>query len=101
LAAGASDEVLRAYGTFGDEIGLAFQVADDVLDATATSEALGKTAGRDAELAKSTYVRLLGVLEAREAASRHSILGLQALEEAQVPAGSLTALARYIVTRSS
>ena len=101
LAAGASDEVLQAYGAFGDEIGLAFQVADDVLDATATSEALGKTAGRDAELAKSTYVGLLGVAGAREAASQHAMQGLQALHEAGVPVGSLAALARYIVTRSS
>ena len=101
LAAGASDQVLQAYGVFGDEIGLAFQVADDVLDATATSEALGKTAGRDAELSKSTYVGLLGVAGAREAASRHATQGLQALYEAGVPVGSLAALARYIVTRSS
>ncbi|MES2306022.1 MAG: polyprenyl synthetase family protein [Gemmatimonadota bacterium] len=101
LAAGASDAVLTAFGSFGDEIGLAFQVADDVLDATATSEALGKTAGRDAELAKSTYVGLLGVEGARLAASDHESGGLRALETAGVPSTSLGALARYIVTRSS
>lgn len=101
LAAGASDSVLRAFGRFGDEVGLAFQVADDVLDATATSEALGKTAGRDAELAKSTYVGLLGVDGARQSASAHEAHGLLALSEAGVHIASLGALARYIVTRSS
>jgi len=101
LAAGAGEQVLQAFGAFGDEIGLAFQVADDVLDATGTSEALGKTAGRDAALAKSTYVGLLGVEGARQAASRHETLGLRALQGVGVPLGSLAALARYIVTRSS
>ncbi|MEO5798465.1 MAG: polyprenyl synthetase family protein [Gemmatimonadales bacterium] len=101
LAAGAGDAVLKAFGSFGDEIGLAFQVADDVLDATATSETLGKTAGRDAELAKSTYVGLLGVDAARLAASDHESEGLRALEAAGVPRESLGALARYIVTRTS
>lgn len=101
LAAGAPERVLQALGTFGDEIGLAFQVADDVLDATATSEALGKTAGRDAELAKSTYVGLLGVAGAREAAENHQRLAVDALREAGLPDGSLAALSRYIVTRTS
>src|SRR5256884_621165 len=49
---------LRAYG---EAIGLAFQIADDVLDATATSDQLGKTAGKDAAHAKATFVTLLGV----------------------------------------
>lgn len=101
LAAGADERTLQAFSRFGDELGLAFQVADDVLDATATSEALGKTAGRDAELAKSTYVGLLGVQGAREAALRHQAQGLAALEEAGVSHASLAALARYIVNRTS
>jgi geranylgeranyl pyrophosphate synthase len=101
IAAGASAEALAALRTYGEELGLAFQVADDVLDATATSEVLGKTAGKDAEVAKSTYVGLLGVEGAREAAARHEALGVAALEAAGVPSEALAALARYIVTRSS
>ncbi|MEP6590143.1 MAG: polyprenyl synthetase family protein [Gemmatimonadota bacterium] len=101
LAAGAGQHELEGYGRFGDEIGLAFQVADDVLDATGTSEVLGKTAGKDAQLAKSTYVGLLGVEGARRAAQRHQELGLQALADAQLPSASLATLARYIVTRTS
>ena len=61
LAAGAGARVLAALRAYGEDIGLAFQIADDVLDATGTSEELGKPAGRDAELSKSTYVSVLGV----------------------------------------
>ncbi|TFG45823.1 MAG: polyprenyl synthetase family protein, partial [Gemmatimonadales bacterium] len=81
------------------EIGLAFQVADDVLDATATSEVLGKTAGKDAAVAKSTYVQLLGVEGARAAAAQHAEAAVNSLERSGVPADTLAALARYIVSR--
>jgi geranylgeranyl pyrophosphate synthase len=61
VAAGGSDEAVDALTSVGSELGLAFQIADDVLDATQSSEALGKTAGADAALSKSTYVSHLGV----------------------------------------
>jgi geranylgeranyl pyrophosphate synthase len=101
IAAGATAEVVRALGGFGEEIGLAFQIADDVLDATATSDQLGKTAGRDLELAKSTYVGVLGVDGAREDARRHARQAVMALQSAGVPSASLAAMAGYIVSRSS
>lgn len=101
IAGGATAPQLDALRRFGEEIGLAFQVADDVLDATATSEILGKTAGRDAALAKSTYVGLLGVDGARAEAARHQALAIAALEEAGLPTESLGAIARYIVSRAS
>jgi geranylgeranyl pyrophosphate synthase len=101
IAARATPTQLAALRAYGEEIGLAFQVADDVLDATATSETLGKTAGRDAALEKSTYVGLLGVEGARAEAVRHERLAMRALEAAAVPTESLGALARYIVTRAS
>jgi farnesyl diphosphate synthase len=93
--------VVEALRGFGEEIGLAFQIADDVLDATATSDQLGKTAGRDLELAKSTYVSVLGVDGARREAQRHALQGIARLDGAGVPSGSLAALAGYIVTRSN
>ncbi len=101
IAAGATTEQLVALRRYGEAIGLAFQVADDVLDATATSEALGKTAGRDAALAKSTSVSLLGVAGARAEAARQGALAIAALEEIGLPTGSLGLLARYIVTRAA
>ncbi len=99
LAARAAPETLAAVREYGREVGLAFQVADDVLDATATSEELGKTAGKDAAVAKSTYVQLLGVEGARAAAVRHAESAVNSLARAGVPLGTLAALARYIVTR--
>ena len=67
---------------FGEAIGLAFQIADDVLDITGTTERLGKTAGRDLDLRKVTYPSLLGLEPAAERAERLVDEGLAALERA-------------------
>jgi farnesyl diphosphate synthase len=72
-----------------------------VLDATGTSEELGKTAGRDAQLAKSTYVSVMGVEAARAEAERLARSAVEHLDAAGVPSGALGALAGYIVTRNS
>lgn len=70
LLGGASEDDLGRLGQYGDAIGLAFQVVDDVLDATEGADKLGKTAGKDAAAGKATYVRLLGTGGARETAAR-------------------------------
>ena len=101
LAAGANAAQLEALAGFGGEIGLAFQIADDVLDATATSAQLGKTAGRDRALAKSTYVSVLGVEAARAEAERHAAAAVACLRSAPLEAETLAGLAGYIITRSS
>jgi geranylgeranyl pyrophosphate synthase len=101
MAAEADPEPLGALTAFGDEIGLAFQIADDVLDATGTSEELGKPVGRDAELRKSTYVVLCGIDGARREAERLARSAVAHLERGNVPSGALGALAGYIVSRSS
>jgi len=97
-ATGAQVAALRAYG---EDVGLAFQVADDVLDATGTSVQLGKTPGRDAELGKSTFVGLLGVDGAREEARRLAERAVEHLSRAGVDSKALSLLAHYIVTRES
>ena len=61
VIAGATEAEVAALAKFSRGIGLAFQVADDILDCTATSEELGKTAGKDEEVDKTTYVKLLGL----------------------------------------
>jgi len=89
-------EGLRAYG---EAIGLAFQVADDVLDATATSDQLGKTAGKDAAHAKATFVTLLGVGAARAEAERLAAKAVDHLRDVGLVSPILVELAHYIVTR--
>lgn len=101
MAAEAGTAQLAALTAYGEDIGLAFQIADDVLDATGTSEELGKPAGRDAQLAKSTYVVLLGIDGARAEAERLARSAAAHLDRAGVPSGALGALAGYIATRSS
>ena len=61
LLAGAKNEILPKLSRYAQNIGLAFQIIDDVLDITATAEQLGKTAGKDKELKKLTYPKLLGI----------------------------------------
>ena len=97
-ADGAPGQVagLRAYG---EAIGLAFQIADDVLDATATSDQLGKTAGKDAAHAKATFVTLLGVGAARAEAERLAAQAVDHLRDAGLVSPILVELAHYIVTR--
>ncbi|HXE82794.1 MAG TPA: polyprenyl synthetase family protein [Gemmatimonadales bacterium] len=96
VGGGPQIEGLRAYG---DAIGLAFQIADDVLDATATSDQLGKTAGKDAAHAKATFVTLLGVGAARAEAERLAAKAVDHLRDAGLVSPILVELAHYIVTR--
>jgi len=98
VAAGAEPEVREALHTYGRAIGLAFQIADDVLDATASAEVLGKNPS-DAVLDKSTYVALYGLDEARVRANEQVQQALDALAAAGVNAPALEALAHYVVER--
>ena len=98
VAARADGNVREALEDYGRAIGLAFQIADDVLDATADAEALGKNPS-DAELDKSTYVALLGVDEARAEARRLVRLALASLEDGDIDSPALESLASYVVER--
>lgn len=95
--ASASDRA--AIHAYGRDLGTAFQVADDVLDATASAEELGKTAGKDEAAGKSTYVSLLGIDGAREEARRLSLRAMDSLTSFGARAASLRALAQYVVER--
>ena len=99
-AAGASDAVHDAMASYGRAVGLAFQITDDILDATASSQALGKNPS-DTELDKSTYVALYGLEAARTHADALVDRALDALQEADVDSPPLEALARYVVERGS
>jgi geranylgeranyl pyrophosphate synthase len=101
IAAGATRDGLDALTDYGNAIGLAFQITDDVLDATSTTAALGKTAGRDAELRKSTYPMLLGVEPAIARAATLVDDACAALERAGLRTSTLELLARYAIARTS
>lgn len=98
-AARASTARRAALVQYGASIGLAFQIADDVLDLTATSDELGKTAGRDLALAKSTYPALLGVAGAIARARALVDTACTTLEAEGLLTPTLEQLARYIVER--
>ncbi len=92
---------LERIGLFGERIGLAFQAADDLLDATSTTEQLGKSAGRDQQNKKMTYVALDGLEKAREHLQNLLRSALEALGQLSRPAPVLEALAGFIVHRTS
>lgn len=99
MAAGAGAAREAALDRFGTALGLAFQIVDDVLDATATSDELGKTAGRDVALGKSTYPALLGVRGAASRADALATAACDALRQAALLTPPLERLARFAVER--
>ncbi|WP_428391813.1 polyprenyl synthetase family protein [Lichenicoccus sp.] len=99
ILGGAAAAERAAIAGYGADLGAAFQVADDVLDATADAAALGKTAGKDAQVGKSTYVARLGVEGARAAAERLASRAAERLGDFGSAAARLRALARYVVER--
>ena len=101
LAAGADDVTLGVFSRFGEAIGLAFQIADDVLDVTSTTDQLGKTAGHDAAMHKSTYALLLGAEEALARARSLAGAARDALRGGGFLTDALAALSEYVVERKS
>lgn len=101
MAASAVPERVAVLGDFGDALGLAFQIADDVLDVTGTSDQLGKTAGRDVALQKSTYPSVLGVAGAVARANALASDACGALKTVGLLTPDLEALAQYVVERQS
>jgi geranylgeranyl diphosphate synthase, type II len=99
VAGGATPAGEAALDRFGTALGLAFQIADDVLDVTATTDQLGKTAGRDVALRKSTYPALLGVRGAASRADALASSACDALREARLLTPPLEQLARFAVER--
>lgn len=99
ILAGASAEEVEALDLYALDVGLAFQVADDILDVTASSEDLGKTAGKDEEVAKTTYPKLLGLEESRVEAQRLVDAAMTALEPFGDKAEVLKGIGDYIIAR--
>ncbi|MDQ5980587.1 MAG: geranylgeranyl diphosphate synthase, type [Verrucomicrobiota bacterium] len=92
LCGGATDTQLTALRATGRHLGLAFQIVDDILDATADTATLGKTAGKDAKAGKTTYVKLHGLDASRKFARQQSDAALAALRSLPGDKAFLTAL---------
>jgi geranylgeranyl pyrophosphate synthase len=101
VAAKATDAQLDALERFGAAIGLAYQIVDDVLDVTGTSEVLGKTAGRDIQLGKTTYPSLMGIDAAENRARELVTDGMNALAMAGIRTPEFETLGALILARAS
>ncbi len=99
MTANADEAQLASLSNFGANLGLAFQVIDDILDITADTATLGKTAGKDASVNKSTYPALLGLENSRSEAKRLTEASLKAIEPFGEPAQHLRNLAHKLLDR--
>ena len=99
LSGNASDKDIESLSGFASTIGLLFQVTDDILDAESNTAALGKTAGKDAQSNKPTYVSLLGLDTAKQKALALGELAEQQLNAFGSRANRLRAISHYIATR--
>lgn len=100
IAGDADSKLRQQLGAYGEAIGLAFQIVDDILDVTADTETLGKAQGADIERAKPTYPALLGIDGARNHAAAMRDEALAALDAAGPAFDPLRALAHFVVERS-
>ncbi len=99
MTANADASQLAALSEFGTNLGLAFQVIDDILDVTQSSEHLGKSAGKDAAVAKSTYPALFGLEKSKEEATRLTTMAHDALTPFGKKGDRLHQIADYLLAR--
>jgi geranylgeranyl diphosphate synthase, type II len=99
MSANCTPSQLKALTDFGYHVGLAFQVIDDILDVTQTSEQLGKTAGKDTKAQKATYPAIVGLKKSRQIAEELTQRAFSALKPFRGRAVALEALAEYLLKR--
>jgi len=99
MSANCTPAHLKALTDFGYHVGLAFQVIDDILDVTQTSERLGKTAGKDTKAQKATYPSIVGLENSRRIAERLTRRAFNALQAFKEKAAALEALAHFLLER--
>ncbi len=99
MSANATPRQFQALTDFGYHVGLAFQVIDDILDVTQSSEQLGKTAGKDAAVQKATYPSVVGLTKSRKIAANLTAKAYAALKPFKGRAVALEALADYLLKR--
>lgn len=100
MVAGATPRQLKALTDFGSSLGLAFQILDDILDVTATSEQLGKSAGKDLKDSKATYPAVIGLPAAQAEAARLTKKAHLSLRPLGKTSGRLLQIAEYLLGRN-
>jgi geranylgeranyl diphosphate synthase type II len=100
MSANCTAAQLRALTDFGYNVGLAFQIIDDILDITQTSEQLGKTAGKDTAARKATYPSIVGLEKSRKIATELTRRAFAALKLFRGKAAALEALGTYLLQRN-
>ncbi|RII27284.1 MAG: polyprenyl synthetase [Geobacter sp.] len=101
ILGGADEGRLAAFTRYGEAIGLAFQIADDILDIEGTTEEIGKDAGSDEERGKATYPAVVGLAESKRRAAELTDMALAALDQFDAKADPLREIAQYVVYRKS
>jgi geranylgeranyl diphosphate synthase type II len=101
MASGATPDQLRSLTEYGRHTGLAFQIVDDILDITASSERLGKTAGKDQKVKKATFPALYGIEASREKAATLITAAMESIKNFDSRAEPLRGLANYILSRGA
>lgn len=99
IMAGGNEVHIQALDRFAAELGLVFQIIDDILDVEGTTETLGKTAGKDAAQCKPTYPALVGLAQSRQFAAEGLARAEASLDEADLPAQRLREVAAWLVNR--
>jgi geranylgeranyl diphosphate synthase type II len=101
VMAGASDDLIRAVEEYGRQVGLAFQIVDDILDVEGEARHLGKTAGKDARAGKPTYPSLHGLETSKRLAVDRHERALAALQSVGLHRGRLTDIAAWVIQRQN
>ncbi|HKP45020.1 MAG TPA: polyprenyl synthetase family protein, partial [Pyrinomonadaceae bacterium] len=101
IIAGADQEEVQAINEYAGNVGLLFQITDDLLDITSSVEAMGKTPGKDERSRKATYPALYGIESTHEHLTRVHDAACSALAKLNRPTGLLREIADYIVERDA
>ncbi len=101
ILGGASEDELSALTVYAEDVGLAFQILDDILDVEGSSDEMGKPVGGDAEKGKATYPAVIGLAESKGRAAELIDRAIKALERFDERAEPLRAIARYIISRNN
>jgi geranylgeranyl pyrophosphate synthase len=101
LIGGADESRVETLRTAGRHLGFAFQITDDILDATADTATLGKTAGKDAKAGKTTYVALHGLPSSHTIADQHTELALKSISRIDGPSEFLSAVITAVARRTT